>query len=457
MSRVGQAPDRPATRRDVPYAVPSWVDPVVASATGAIGGPVGRHAVIGARALTGVAVALVGMAAVLLSLGVWQKGHCLMKGWSTPDQFWRACYSDLPVVYVSSPLAARDLPWEGAIPSTQPPLSGLVMWLLALVSPTSGQGLRAQQSVFVLWVLLALVLLVVAVVAAVALSPRRPWQAAHLAASPLLITLALVSTDLLGIALTVTALLAWRRGRSWPAGALLGAALLVRPFPLVFLLAMVILAVRRGEGLRAGRTVVGAALGALAVVVPLLAVERQGLTAVRDWWGQGAGYGALQMVPRLVGLEALPGVTTAVAVGGWLVAVVVGVLAARRHAWRAPGLPQLAALMLLVVALTAPSLSVQSGLWVLPLLALSNRRWWEHLAWAAVETIHFVATWLHIAFASDPGRGLPPEAYAVVVVTRAAAWAWILWRVWEDPAPGPGVRVRDARPAASPPLVQGAG
>ena len=85
--------------------------------------------------------------------------------------------------------------------------------------------------------------------------------------------------------------------------------------------------------------------------------------------------------------------------------------------------------MLLVVALTAPSLSVQSGLWVLPLLALSNRRWWEHLAWAAVETIHFVATWLHIAFASDPGRGLPPEAYAVVVVTRAAAWAWILWRV----------------------------
>jgi hypothetical protein len=89
--------------------------------------------------------------------------------------------------------------------------------------------------------------------------------------------------------------------------------------------------------------------------------------------------------------------------------------------------------MMLVVVLTAPSLSVQSGLWLLPWLALSARPWWEHLVWALVETLHFVTTWLHIAFASDAGRGLPPETYALVVTLRAAAWAWVLWQVWDEP------------------------
>src|SRR5690606_13427127 len=93
---------RERTRRDVPYAIPSWEDPVAARATGFLGGPLGRYAVVGSRGLAGVAAVLAALGAVTLGLGVWQKGHCLMKGWSTPDQFWRACYSDLPVVHVSS-------------------------------------------------------------------------------------------------------------------------------------------------------------------------------------------------------------------------------------------------------------------------------------------------------------------------------------------------------------------
>ena len=47
------------TRGDVPYVVPSWADPVVARATGVLGGPVGRYAVVGARGLVGAAVGLV--------------------------------------------------------------------------------------------------------------------------------------------------------------------------------------------------------------------------------------------------------------------------------------------------------------------------------------------------------------------------------------------------------------
>ncbi|WP_162803002.1 hypothetical protein [Ornithinimicrobium avium] len=449
---------RERTRRDVPYRVPSWTDPVVARATAVVGGPLGRYAVVGARGLSGVAAALTVLGTVMLALGVWQKGHCLTKGWSTPDQFWRACYSDLPVVHVSSPLAARHLPWSGEIPSDQAPLSGLVMWVLARVSPSAGEGLAAQDWVFGLWAVACVLLLAAATLAAVAMLPRRPWHAAHLAVSPVLVTLALVSTDLLGVALTLLGLWAWRRGHGWAGGALLGLALLVRPFPLVWIAAIVLLARRRAalevrpqrdgtpgatrdtaartELLRAGQVVVGAVLAALALVVPLQLLEPRSLTGAVQWWGQEAGYGALQMVPRLFGTPLLPVTTTVIAVAGWLVALGVGVWLVGRPG-RRPGVVQLAAAMTAVVALTAPSLSVQSGLWVLPLLALSSRAWWEHLLWASVETVHFLATWLHIAFASDPGRGLPPETYGMLVVLRAAAWAWVLWRVAEEPGGAP--------------------
>jgi hypothetical protein len=460
------AAPRERTRRDVPYVIPSWSDAVVRSATGVLGGPVGRYAVIGARGLAGVAAALIALGAAALALGVWQKGHCLMKGWSTPDQFWRACYSDLPVVHVSSALADRQLPWAGGVPSTQPPLPGLVMWLVARVSPSAGQGTAAQQWVFVIWALVCVVLLAAAVLAVVALRPRRPWQAAHLAASPVVVTSALVSTDLLGITLTLLALWSWHRGHGWVAGVLLGLASLVRPFPLLVLLALVLLARRRaavspqppaeddnpsgrrpaGRTLQIGQLVVGAVLAALAVVVPLLLVEPRSLTAATQWWGQGAGYGALQMVPRLMGTPLLTVTTVVVSAAGWLVAVVLGAWLAARPGRRV-GEVQLAAVMTAVVALTAPSLSVQSGLWVLMFLALSARPWWEHLVWALAETVHFVATWLHLAFASDPGRGLPPEAYALAVTLRAAAWVWILWRVWDEPDPGQAGVQRTPAPA----------
>ncbi|MDO5739148.1 MAG: glycosyltransferase family 87 protein [Ornithinimicrobium sp.] len=422
---------RERTRRDVPYVVPSWTDPVVARATRIIGGPVGRYAVIGGRGLLGVAIALVSLGTAMLALGVWQKGHCLMKGWSTPSQFWRACYSDLPVTHVSSSLALRELPWVGSTPSTQPPLSGLVMWVLAQVSPRVGQGVDAQQAIFIGWVLIAVFLLAAAIVAAVALQPGRPWQAAQLGASPVLVTLALVSTDLLGVALTMIGLWAWRRDRPWLAGVLLGLACLVRPFPIVFLAAIALLAWRRGEAMRAAQVVVGGLLGVLLVLVPLVTIEPQSLTAVRGWWGQGAGYGALQMVPQLSGLPYGP--SAWIASAGWACALILGAVVVRRSAWRRLQEQQVAALMMLVVVLSAQSLSVQSGLWVLPLLALSARPWWEHLVWAAAETLHFVMTWLHIAFASDPGRGLPGETYALVIVLRLAAWSWILWRIWEEP------------------------
>lgn len=431
-----------------PYVVPSRHDRVVATATRVIGGPVGRFAAIGTRGLGVVAAVLISLGTAMLALGVFQKGHCVVKGWANPDQFWRACYSDVPVVHVTTALADRHLPYSGA-GSDQPLLSGLVMWLVSLVSPKAGTELAPQQWVFATWAAFAVLLLAVAVLAGIAQLPSDPWHVAHLAASPVLVALALISTDLVGIALVMWGWWAWTRSHPVLAGALMGLAFLIRPYPLLFLLAMVLVALREQRIRAAATALVSSALAALVVFVPALLLVGDGiLRAPREWWSAGPGYGAPALIPQLitcstdvrwcgflnsVGVAPLSAsVASVIAVVGWAAALAVGAWLTLR-ARRQPDAVPVAAIMLLIVAVTAKSLSVQTGLWVLPLLALSGVRWRDHLIWAATEIVHFEATWLHIGFGSDAGKGLPGEAYALAVLLRMAGWAWVLWQVWDNP------------------------
>lgn len=428
---------------------------MVATATRAIGGPVGRHAVLGARGVAGVAAVLVALGGVFLALGVWQKGHCVLKGWSNPGQFWRTCYSDVPVVHVTSSFAERQLPYAAAGGSDQPLLSGLVMWVVSLLTPSAGTDLPSQQWVFTTWAVLAFVLLALSIIPAVTVRPGNPWHVAHLAASPVLVVLALISTDLVGIALTLWGWWAWTRGRPALGGALVGLALLVRPFPLLFLAALLLAGLRSGRVRQVATAGVAAVLAPLTLLLVSLAVLGDGvLQPLRHWWASSPGYGALALVPQLVALPLQPAVATGIAAVGWLLALGLGAWLTFRSA-RRPAPVQVAAVMLLVVALTASSLSVQTGLWLLPLLALSGIRWRDHLIFAGVEILHFVLTWMHIGFDADPGRGLPGGAYAVAILLRLAGWAWVLWQVWRTPVrarPGPAPdRPTPARGAASAP------
>lgn len=415
-----------------PYVVPSRHDRVVATATNVIGGPVGRYARIGARGLGGVAAALTALAGTAIALGVFQKGHCVAKGWSNPSQFWRACYSDLPVVHVTSDLADRSLPYAGA-GSDQPLGSGLVMWLVSLVTPQAGTDVGAQRWVFLTWAALAVLLLAAGVLAGIALLPQDPWHLAHLALSPVLVVLALISTDLVGIALVLWGWWAWTRGHPVLAGSLMGLAFLIRPYPLVFLLAIALVAWREDRVRAAATALVSAALAALALYLPALFLVGEGiLAAPRGWFSAGPGYGALALLPQSFGFTLLTPVPTMVALLGWLAALLVGAWLTFRSLAR-PDAVQVAAVMLLIVALSAKSLSVQTGLWLLPLLALSAVRWRDHLIWAATEIVHFEATWLHIGFSSDAGKGLPGETYALAILLRMAGWAWVVWQIWQSP------------------------
>ncbi|MBC7559913.1 MAG: DUF2029 domain-containing protein [Dermatophilaceae bacterium] len=416
---------------------PSRIDPVAASASEFIGGPLGRYAAPAARRARALwqpaAAVLAGLASLTVALGLVQKGHCFTGGWSSPDQFWHACYSDLPI----SAGIGQAMPYlPGAPHLDQPVISGLLMWLIGLLVP-DGSAIAGPQWYFALWAVLITVVVMVLVVVTAASVPRTPWLAGQVALSPVLALAALVSVDLLGVLLASMALLAWGRRRIVLAGILLGLAVSARSYPLVLLVAIGLLAVRSGR-VRAWTGLAATTLATcLAVTLPWLVLNSDALLSVyRTWWRSGPSYGALWMVSGLMGHGLPPGRVTMLVILGWLGALVVGAVFALSLD-RRPTVAEVSLVMLVIVVVTGKTMPVQAGLWLLPLIALVGLRWRDHLIWAGFEVTYFVAVWLYIAGLSKPDRGLPGGGYSTLTLLRIAAWLYVLVQVWRVAGPRP--------------------
>lgn len=105
------------------------------------------------------------------------------------------------------------------------------------------------------------------------------------------------------------------------------------------------------------------------------------------------------------------------------VAVVAGVVLLVMRAPRRPRLPVVALLLVCGLTAVAPTIPVQAGLWLVPLVALALPSWRVVLAWAAVECVYAGATWLYIYGLSEANRGLPVGWYVVFLLLRLVAWA----------------------------------
>ena len=407
-------------------------DPVVEAASEVVGGPRGRYAASRVVPWTLTAGTLVALAAIPVGIAASLRVPCLRSAWRGDEQFWHACYSDLPGAYRDPSVRSglQGLLSQGDVPSPgQPPLTTLLTSTIADLVPsglTEGGEVRWY---FALWafVIVVLFLLTVALVAATA---RNPWTAAHVALSPVAALTLFVSADIAGVALATAGIWAWGRRRPALAGVLLGLAVTARTYPLLVLAAIGLLALRAGAGRSFGRTVLAAAvttgvvMGGLALLNPGAAVA-----AYRAWWSATAGYGSPWILPQLAGSPLPPTVVTLLAVVGWVVALGLGVvLALSSH--RRPTIAEVSLVMVAVVLVTGKSFTVQSSLWLLPLVALAALPWRDHLVWAGAEAVNFVAVWLAIAATSVPDRGLPDGWYAVALVLRVCAVGWLATSVW---------------------------
>lgn len=426
-------------------------DPVARSASEVIGGPLGRYAPRGTLSWPVVAALLMAVAGIGQGLAVVLRAPCLRDAWASPDQFFHMCYSDLPPVYQTAHLDGGLLGFFTGGPGTpapsQPPVTALVLTVLGALTP-EGAGRAPGDMVayqlktnFALWSVLATILACALVWWVASLGRTRPLRAAHVAFAPVLVLASTISADLVGVALATAGMYTWARRRPVAAGVLLGLAIGARSYPVLIVIAIVLLALRTGQ-LREALTTAVAAAATFATVLALLMMGNPAVAqgAYREWWSAAAGYGSPWYLPALTGSPMQQGMVTALQLVGWLCAVVAGALLALATA-RRPTLAEVCLPMVAIVLVTGKAFPVQSSLWLIPLVALTALPWRDHLWWAGAETIYFGAVWLHVAGHSVPDRGLPAGWYAFFLMMRLVGVGYLAWRVVET------ARARPSMPA----------
>jgi uncharacterized membrane protein len=463
---------------------PTLADPLSRATSGAVGGPVGRHARTGWSWWTPLRVTLA-IATLVFGLGILQKSPCVVTQWSqdaSPKPFSHLCYTDMTFLYVSRGLAEGIFPYtpQGDLPpqhrpQTQqeaddlsveyPVLTGLWMgatgWLtralgddpdLSLVTnEEAGSVLGVQHDSALFWCINVVgffVLWMLSLIALVRAQRRRPWDAMFIAASPMVGLTAFINWDLLAVACVAGSLWAWATRRPIMAGIFLGLGASAKLFPLFFLGPLFVLCLRTRTLQHWTRACAAALTVWLLINVPIyLWSPTQWLWFWRFNASRGPDYGSIWLLFEMGGHTASAheiNLTTWIVFGG--ACALIGLLAL--GAQRKPRLPQLLFLVVASFLLVNKVYSPQYVLWLLPLAALARPRWRDLIIWQACELFYFFAIWMHIAnFFVSPGEcnvshwfisssgcdwvyflatviRILGEVYLMAIVVRDIWWPW---------------------------------
>ncbi|MGB6163744.1 MAG: glycosyltransferase 87 family protein [Pseudonocardiaceae bacterium] len=488
-NRATEETELPVTQRVAQRVVPSWTDPVPARASRIVGGPLGRHAVLGRHWFwTPLRVVLL-FATITLALGWLVKVPCLQTyrdsvggvqvDWRDGRQYLAMCYSDTVPLYTAERLDQPGLagfpyatswvehrgePGEQVRYMEYPVLTGLYQWSaaklaqawVAIGNSTEGGWFPSSAPAIVFFDVSAVGLAaawLVTIWALVRLSRRRPWDAALAALSPLVVVHAFTNFDALATALATTGLLAWARRRPVLAGVLLGLGTATKFYPLLLLFPILLLCLRAGR-LRAGLQATAAAvLSWAAVNVPVAVLFPSGWTEFfRLNSRRGADPDTLYtVVSTFTGWPGFDGVLrpgqipvtlNVVSVTLFLLAcAAIGALALA--APRPPRLAQLCFLVVCAFLLVNKVWSPQYSLWLVPLAVLAIPRWTPLLAWMAVDALVWVPRMAY--YLGPEHKGLPIEPFLGAVLIRDVTVLLLvvlvvrdIWRPDDDPIRGWG-------------------
>ncbi len=458
---------RSADDRDLP----SRTDVLAAGLSEMVGGPVGRHALIGrARVLTPLRVMFL-IALVLLALGWTTKSPCLQTtGTGAPDQrvanwgnqraYYELCYSDIVPLYGAELLSQGKFPYKSSWleldsagrPRTQydgstavrymeyPVLTGVYQYVsmalaktyTAVAKATKWAPLSSVAEVVMFFNIAAfgLALAWLATVwAAAMLAGRRIWDAALVAGSPILIFQSFTNFDALATALATGGLLAWARRRPVVAGVLIGMGVAAKLYPALLLLPLLLLGVRTGRLRDAVRTTLVAVATWFAINAPVMFFYPRGwsefyrlntrrtedmdslynvIKSFTGWRGFDANLGFWQPPLVLNAVVALLLLSACAAIG------YIAVTAPRR-----PRVAQLAFLVVAAFLLVNKVWSPQFSVWLIPLavLALPHRR--ILLAWMTIDALVWVPRMLYLY--GEQNKGLPEQWFTATVLVRDIA------------------------------------
>jgi uncharacterized membrane protein len=457
--------------------VPSWVDPVVAQASEAVGGPWGRHAVTG-RALfwTPLRICLL-FTSLVLSLAWFKQAPCADGNWAGHIQYTHFCYSDAVPLFGIHGLDKGRIPYLDS-PVEYPVLIGGFMQLSAVIARGYDHVAHAVsllptvppvESFYVVTCLLLSALALLVTRAVLPLAGRRPWDAAIVGLSPLLLVHAFTNWDLIAVAFSTLGMWAWARQRPVLAGLLFGLGVAAKLYPLLLLGGLFLLCLRAGRLRPWAAATAAAAVAWLAVDLPiaLLAPANWGrffaLSSQRPanpetlwnmaiyWSGNRILDGPLRAGQTPTELNAAVAVVLVVAVGA--------IAALTLTAPVRPRVAQVAFLLVAAFLLFNKVWSPQYSLWLLPLAALARPRWRSLLFWQATEAVVWVVTLLNLL--GDDNKGIDTRWFFLGVGLRdvvvAVLMALVVREIWmpdhdvvrtswpgtDDPAGGPLDGARD--------------
>jgi uncharacterized membrane protein len=438
---------------------PTHDDPVVASLSEGVGGPIGEHADRHPW-WTPVQVLLM-LTALCFALGMVQKTSCFADSWQDgTERYAHMCYSDLPYLYTGRGFAELTWPYSDdeqvrarydamEYPAVISYWAYGTAWVTHWVSGSEDlspryalpagalagrDDVRQESRVYVVVNAVGfagLALLTVWLLAGV--HRRRPWDAAIVAVSPALALTATINWDLLALVFVAGAMWAWARDRPLLTGAMVGLGTATKLFPLLLLGALLVICVRERRLPDLAR-VLAAAVGAWVVAnLPAYASSPDLWT---HFWTFNAERGADLGSLWLVADQAFDAGLSAATINLWswtlLALWCLGVLVL---GLRAPVTPRLAQLALLVVTgflLVNKVYSPQYVLWLLPLAALARPRWRDQLAWLSGEILYFAAVWWYLGGFLDPPGGGDVGAYWVAIVVRVVAELYLAGVVARD-------------------------
>lgn len=465
---VSPAPLADDLRSDTDRDLPSRTDTIGAALSQTIGGPVGRHAIIGrARFLTPLRAMLL-IALVFMALGYSTKAACLqtvgtgpadqrVANWQNNRAYYELCYSDTVPLYTAELLNLGKFPYKsswiekdsGGQPKLQydgdiavrymeyPVLTGLYQYVSMSLAKTYTAVTKLVGTPFVAEVVmffnvaafgLALAWLTT-VWATAMLAGRRIWDAALVAASPVVIFQVFTNFDALATACAAGAMLAWARRRPVLAGALIGLGVAAKLYPLLLLAPLVLLGVRCGRLREVGKTAVAAGATWFAVNLPIMVLFPRGwseffrlnsrrgddmdslynvVKSFTGWRGFDTDLGFWQAPTVLNTVTALLFLLCCAAIG------YIALTAARK-----PRVTQLAFLVVAAFLLTNKVWSPQFSLWLVPLavLALPHRR--ILLAWMTIDALVWVPRMMYLF--GEANKGLPEQWFTATVLMRDIA------------------------------------
>ena len=465
---VSPAPLGEDTRSDDHRDLPSRTDAIGAALSGVIGGPVGKHALIGrTRFMTPLRVMLI-IAVVFLGLGYSTKAACLQSTdsgtadqrvavWENQRAYYEFCYSDTVPLYTAELLSQGKFPYKSywierdssGAPAVQydgtpavrymeyPVLTGVYQYVSMALAKTYtaltklvSVPLVAEVVMFFNIAAFGLALAWMATVWATArLAGRRIWDAALVAGSPLLIFQIFTNFDALATACAAGAMLAWARRRPALAGALIGVGVALKLYPLLLIIPLVILGLRTGRMREVGKTAAMAVGTWFVVNLPILVLFPRGWSEffrlnTRRGDDMDSIYNVVKSFtgwkgfdPKL-GFWEPPSVLNAVSAVLFVLCccaiAYVGLTAKQR-----PRVAQLAFLVVAAFLLTNKVWSPQYSLWLVPLavLALPHRR--ILLLWMTVDALVWIPRMLYLF--GEQNMGLPEQWFTTTVLLRDIA------------------------------------